>query len=504
MSPSSDLLLSSRLRRGLWIFLGLVLVARLAMLAGIPITDNSESRYAEMARHMTVSGDWLTPWFAEGVPFWAKPPLSMWVSAAGIRLFGENEFGARFFIFALAAGMLALGYRWLARHRGANTALAGTVILSTCLAITVVSGAVMTDLTLCFGTTLAMLAFYDALQGEPGRRLPGWLFFAGLAIGLLAKGPVALVLAGLPIGAWVALHRRWSDTWRRLPWISGTLAMLLVVAPWYVLAERRTPGFLHYFLVGEHFGRFLIKGWTGDLYGKAHAETIGMIWVFGFFSLCPWALALPVLLFRGRAIRRQLQQEKKRDGLFSYLACWFLAPLIFFTPARNIISTYALTGIPAGAWLLVECWRLAHAGKEDARATFRLMVPGAVLAALMLLGIAIAFSRPPEQLPKPSRRELVRRAMTSPEFAGAHLCFLESRSFSAEFYSHGQAELIPAAQVETLLDNHRRDLLAVREPADKRFTGPARAHFTRVAKIGDEVLFLESPNPPDDIRQATK
>ena len=88
------------------------------MMVFFPHTDTSESRYAEISRKMVETGDWITPQFDYGIPFWAKPPLSMWMSALGIELFGVNEFGSRIFIFLAAMGILALVARAVRRENG--------------------------------------------------------------------------------------------------------------------------------------------------------------------------------------------------------------------------------------------------------------------------------------------------------------------------------------------------------------------------------------------------
>lgn len=72
----------------------------------VPVKDTTEARYAEIARKMLETGDWITPQFEYGVPFWGKPPLHTWLSAAGMGAFGVNEFAARLPIFALACALL--------------------------------------------------------------------------------------------------------------------------------------------------------------------------------------------------------------------------------------------------------------------------------------------------------------------------------------------------------------------------------------------------------------
>ncbi len=103
----------------------------------------------------------------------------------------------------------------------------------------------------------------------------GRAFFFSLALGGLAKGPVALVLVGLAAGAWNAASGRWRLV-RRLPWITGLSILIVVACPWYIAAERATPGFLHYFLLNEHLLRY-IRAEYGDLYGAGGRSLTGPV-----------------------------------------------------------------------------------------------------------------------------------------------------------------------------------------------------------------------------------
>src|SRR6185369_1388999 len=84
--------LTARERRLLAVFVVVVVAVRLATLDAYPLMDSTESRYAEIARKMQETGNWITPQFDYGVPFWGKPPLSTWLAAAAMSLFGVNEF----------------------------------------------------------------------------------------------------------------------------------------------------------------------------------------------------------------------------------------------------------------------------------------------------------------------------------------------------------------------------------------------------------------------------
>ena len=421
-----------KFRRRVILLLGGLVVCRLLLLLFAPMWDPSEARYAEMSRVMVQSGDWITPQFAPGVPFWAKPPLSMWASAAGIACFGANHFGARIFTFVAALGVLALVAR-AARHEFQSTALGwvAAALLMACPLFYYCSAAVMTDLFLLAGTTLTMVAFRMAL--EKSSRAWGYGFFVGLSIGLLAKGPLTLVLAGPPIFVYCLFTCQWRQVWQRIPWFSGTLLMLLVSVPWYLLAENHTPGFLDYFIVGEHIRRFTVAAWAGDKYGSAHSKPIGTIWLFALLATFPWCFGL--LAAPLRHWRHFCRWAMDANGRGLYLLLWALWPLVFFTSARNIIATYPLPALPAIALLLTEICQRRHVRPQPPR--WHPLHPAllGVSAAVVLLSLGVIVVTP--RFAPGTERELVRcyQAHRTPDDS---LLYFQKRKFSAEFYTQGQ------------------------------------------------------------------
>lgn len=338
----------------LWAILGAALVVRLISLGAYPLMDTTEARYGEMARLMIDTGNWLTPQFDYGVPFWGKPPLFTWMSAVGIEVFGVNEFAVRFPHWLAGVFVMVL-IAYYAKRLNLN-ALVASVVLASCGVFSIAAGAVMTDMALTLGMTLAMVGFYFCWQGQRGW---GYLGFIGLAIGLLAKGPLVIVLVGLAVVPWLIMQHGLKGAlmtlWRRFPLVTGTLLMLIIALPWYVLAERATPGFIDYFIVGEHFKRFVVSGWEGDLYGSAHDEPRGMIWLFWLYSAAPWSLVLPVLV--GWKIKNRRNNENQTAfnqyrRVLSFATCWMLSPLVLFTFSGNILPAYVLPGVPALAIII--------------------------------------------------------------------------------------------------------------------------------------------------------
>lgn len=444
----------SPVRLSLWLLLAAGL-CRLLSLGLYPLSDKTESRYGEIARIMVETGNWVTPHVDYGVPFWGKPPLATWASALGVMLFGENEFAVRLPMLLLTAGAVWLLFLLVRSQKGSASGLGAALILAASPMFFAAGGGVMTDPALVLGTTMSMVGFYQALFTDEKQRLWGYLFFAGLGIGLLAKGPVAIVLTGVPIFLWMVWQRNWRLVWQRLPWLTGLALTCAIALPWYLLAESRTPGFLDYFIVGEHWKRFVEPGWSGDLYGGAHSRPRGMIWLFWLLTAFPWSL-LVLFAFFSRNRRRQLRERMGSDRNWSrYLLLWTIAPMLFFTMAGNILWTYVLPGLPAFSALLVTLFQA-----DDAKPG-RLLT-GIAQACIALYVVAVLVLATGLVPFKKSQRELV-SAFQAISGEGSRLVYPYSRPYSAQFYSGGTAMLLETVSgTEALFRDQTIDYLALR------------------------------------------
>nr|WP_316639275.1 phospholipid carrier-dependent glycosyltransferase [uncultured Roseateles sp.] len=339
------------LNRGWIAVLVLCLVVRLLTLPTIPLTDHTEARYAEIARLMLTLSDWVNPHITPDEVFWAKPPLSTWGQALSMALLGVNEWAARLPAWLWSLSSLAALAWMLRRSLEARERLVALVLLSLCPLFFVSAGAVMTDATLGATVLWVQAAWWRA--SRPGERStgPGRVLAVALALALLTKGPAAAVLALLPVlahAAWrghgAALRRVLRDPW-------AWLLVLGLAVPWYVVAEWRSPGFLSYFLLGEHVMRFIDPGWKGDRYGFAHEQALGMVWLFALLAALPAVLAAAVAglsLWRRQGLRALPERVRRvlGDDLAAYALCVALAPLLLFSASRNLIWTYAMTALP--------------------------------------------------------------------------------------------------------------------------------------------------------------
>ena len=414
-------------RTAIYVLLAL-LALRLLSLWAIPLTDTTEARYAEIARKMLETGNWVTPLHDYGVPFWAKPPLSTWLSAAAMGLFGVNELAARLPSLLLSIATLWLTWHAASRRSGREAGMAAALMLAGSALFLGAAGTVMTDPSLMFCVALSQIAFWRAMTDDS--RLWRYLFFVGLGLGLLAKGPLAVVLVGMPIFVWVLARNAWLDLWRRLPWISGTALMLAIALPWYLWAEHRTPGFLNYFIMGEHVSRFLDSGWKGDKYGFAHATPRGMIWLYTLGAIFPWSAAM--LVWLARHGKQAWRLRKDNDGWLFYSLLWTLMTLLFFTLSGNIIFPYSLPMLPGFALFAAELWQRARQPSDISRLPLIALITGALLLVLTVLQWTHGnrYFR--------TQKQVIAAWEQQKPAADRHLVYWDSRrEFSAEFYGHG-------------------------------------------------------------------
>ncbi len=410
--------------RRIWIaVLVTAALVRLLTLSAYPLHDTTEARYGEVARLMVVSGDWITPQIELGVPFWAKPPLSTWLTAGSFELFGFNEFAARLPAFLLTMLAALIVFRIGKTLYSGSAAIIACAIVFTSVLGFVASGAVMTDATLMLATTLSLASFSMTIR-DP-RPFGRYGLFVGMGLGLLAKGPIALVLIGTPILVWSLWHKNLLWLWRTIPWATGSIVMLVIAGPWYLLAEINSPGFLEYFLIGEHWLRFVESGWQGDLYGYAHPRPRGTIWIFGAAAALPWSVF--ALYAAGRTLKEKSPLRSMAPQQ-AFLLLWALTPLVFFTFAGNILPAYVLPGLPAFA-LLLGNWL---SNRSHLAALSGLIVP-AVFAAAAVFGLfdSIAYR---------SQKDLVEyHYENSPT---TNLYYFPKVPYSASFYSSGRVQAI--------------------------------------------------------------
>jgi len=311
--------------------LGLLMTVLLALwiarLGAAPLFDVDEGAFAEATRELIVGHDWGSTTL-NGVDRFDKPILIYWLQAISLKTFGVNEFAARLpsalaaFFWCLALGQFA----W--RRYGAQVAIAATGIMATALGPMLIGRAATADSLLNLLLTLSTLDLWRHL--ETGRAVARRRAFAWIGLGLLAKGPVALLVPAAAAGLWLLTGR---DRSRLLRLVGDPLAwalMVAIAAPWYAYAVwRHGMAFIDGFLLHHNLQRF-----TGSLEGHAGS-------LFYYVELLP-ALMMPwtPLLV---PIAWNLRQRWS-EPLGRFLLGWLGFVLVFFSLSGTKLPHYVLYG----------------------------------------------------------------------------------------------------------------------------------------------------------------
>lgn len=424
---------------------------RLWMGAITPLTETTEARYGEIARKMLEVGNWVNLLNTYDSPFWAKPPLYAWLSAGSMQVFGINEFAVRLPSLIISGLTAWLVYAVTAREFGKDKAIIATLILISSAGFIVASNTVMTDPSLLLATTLSLFAWWK--NHKNNQSIWAHTFFAGIGLGLLAKGPLAIVLVGMPIFLYLMIYGEWKRFFRELPWITGLFISVVLPGIWYFLAELRTPGFLEYFLLGEHVYRFIKPGWTGDLYGNAHIQPHGMIIVYAFIALLPWT---PIWIGQVIKSKSVFVTDLKENSFKVFLILWLSSQLFFFCLPANIIWPYYLPMAPAFAILcaLEFNWRPTI--------NRRIIYSGICLIIALLLTTSYLLKKQPAKYLKSGKSVVEEYIKESSAHPGKLFYFSNKRLFSIEFYSSGKAQWIKSpTELNSLLKNETADYIIV-------------------------------------------
>ncbi|MGD9762556.1 MAG: phospholipid carrier-dependent glycosyltransferase [Candidatus Binatia bacterium] len=345
--------------------------------AHFPLTDPDEARYAEIAREMLASGDWVTP-HLNFVKYFEKPPLVYWATALSFAGFGQSELAARLPSLLSALGTVALTI-WLAvRLYGAATAALAAVILGFGPLFGILAQVLTLDMALTFFLTAALAALWcacaTAREEERARR---WvrLAYAAVALAVLVKGPVAVVLfAGVAL-PFVIVHVGWRST--RPFFDRWALALAVAIAlPWFLLVGWRNPEFWSFFVVDQHIHRYLSS--------HEHGEPLWFFVPVIVLALAPWGFAalLDPVSLRAAVTRRSAGTQ--------FLAVWVAVIVGFFSLSSSKLITYVLPAMPPLAILCARAllWAIEQrrtAGLSRLASGLLLSGPAVAIAAAVLL-----------------------------------------------------------------------------------------------------------------------
>lgn len=368
------------LSRGTWALLALALLtAWFAALDTRKLQHPDEGRYAEIAREMAVSGDWVTPRLND-LKYFEKPPFQYWLGALTFNLFGVSEWTARLPVaMAGLLAVIAVGFT-AARLAGAEAGVYAALVLAGTVWHAGLAHLLTLDSVLSCALAIALCAFLLAQRpalSQSAQR--NWMLvaYAAAATATLTKGLIALVIPGATLVLY-SLITRDVGPWRRLHALPGFAVYLALSVPWFALVSKENPEFARFFFVHEHLERFLTE---------EHKRP------GGWYYFIPWFILgiLPWLLVWAWTLRRSWRAAPVAANGFRwerFCIVWAAFVFVFFSISGSKLPSYILPMFPALALVL---------GFELTRLTSRTLawiaLPLAVGAPLLLMASLLVYDR---------------------------------------------------------------------------------------------------------------
>ncbi|MGA9510035.1 MAG: glycosyltransferase family 39 protein [Candidatus Sulfotelmatobacter sp.] len=353
-----------------------------------------EPRYAQVAREMLERHDWVTPVLG-GQPWLEKPPLYYWQAMLAYRIFGVSDWTARL-PSAVDATLLVLAVYFFLRRFRSGSEVDGALIVASCAGITGYARAASMDMALAAAFAMGMLAWWA--WHETGKKTYLALFFSFMALGTLAKGPVAPFLSCIVIAVYASAVREPRIALKTI-WLPGILLFCVIALPWYFAVQARNPQFFREFIVEHNLGRF-----SKNIYH--HTEPFWYYLPMTALALVPWITFVAAAFvrsvrewwIRGNATDALKDMPEYRFGIL--LCCWLIVPVVFFSVSQSKLPGYVLPAIPAGALLLADYLRQRLAQNDAEPAPLGLAILHALFAAAPIVpALLIAYLVAQHRLP---------------------------------------------------------------------------------------------------------
>ena len=324
------------------------------------LAEPDEARYAEIAREMLVTGDWVTPRL-NGIPYFEKPPLQYWATATAYAAFGTSVWAARLWVTCLGLLGIVIAYFTARTLWDRRTGEYAAWIMASFPLYFVVAHLNILDAGLAFFMNAGVCAFLLAQRASSPGAQRRWMAacWTALSLGFLQKGLVALALPGIALVAYSALYRQWR-LWRELHLLDALAILAVIALPWVILAAHRNPGFLQFFFVHEHFDRFVTT---------IHKRYEPWWYFIAILSVgvLPWLV--PVARAAWHTARtRQASTTLSAERL---LLVWAAAQLLFFSLSDSKLAPYIVPmamplAMLSARWLQMQG---SHAPLRSAAAT---------------------------------------------------------------------------------------------------------------------------------------
>ena len=343
-------------------------------IGGVPLLDPDEPVYAETAREMILTGDYLSPRIF-GDYWYDKPPMYYWLVALAFHVFGDGEFAARFPAGLMAGGTALMLYFSVTKLFNERAGFWSSLVLSSSIMFFYMGKAAVTDTTLLFFMTGALLCFLHKRY---------WLMYICMALGTVTKGPIGVVFPGTIIFLYLLFMGQLREIFRMHP-IRGILLYFMVASPWYyAMYTVHGMDFINTFLGFHNITRFTTP---------EHASRVTFWYYFPviILGMFPWT----GILFQ--SIKSSISDsriDEMRTLMFMHV--WWVFVLLFFTICKTKLVSYILPMFPALA--IIIGWNISRMiAKLRYNTTFYSWIVGSgIMFTLLGIGWVIGGQQLPE------------------------------------------------------------------------------------------------------------
>jgi 4-amino-4-deoxy-L-arabinose transferase-like glycosyltransferase len=317
-----------------------LLIVYLVGAFGIDIMDIDAAQYASMGREMADNNQFLDVQFRGNDYYLDKPPLLFWVSALVFKVFGVTNFAYRFFpIVSSLLGIYAI-YRFSKLYYSEQTAYIAALVMGSCQAYFLMNHDVRCDTLLTNSVTVAIWQLAEYLRHRRWTYFVGAFVFAGL--GMLAKGPIALIVIGAGFFVDFVLKRQWKQLFDPR-WVLGVVIIGLVLVPYCIgLYKQYGNHGLYFFFWEQSFGRI-----TGE---SEWSNSPGLLFQAQNFlwSFLPWVLVfVAALVFSIQQIIKKGFLLSTKDEAVSLGG--FVLPFAALSTAQYQLPHYTFIVFPLAA-----------------------------------------------------------------------------------------------------------------------------------------------------------
>jgi 4-amino-4-deoxy-L-arabinose transferase-like glycosyltransferase len=394
-----------------------------------PLALPDEGRYVGVAWEMALNSDWSVP-LLNGLPFFHKPPLFYWLTAASLSVFGPVEFAGRIApIFGAFIGSMA-GYIFVRFWLNKEFALAFLVTLLAFPAWFL--GAQYANLDMLVAGLISVttiLLGHVCLLIASNKAYKTWLVvaYACAALGLLAKGLIGVALPAAVIVSWLLLTRQWRSIWKLVS-LPGLLLFFAIASPWFIAMHLKYDGFSQYFFVEQHFKRFTSSSFNN----------VRPVYFFPVVLLAialPWWPWLVRFLWLGGSTSQFRSVAMQNGGgieskIRSFMWVWFLVILLFFSiPSSKLIGYILPTIVPLAYLMSMRIFAMKNGSKK--------LLISAVIGVAISLAVVVWFTRNSEKSSKAMAVVLVQRMqLNEPVF------MIKTYAYDLPFYAGLRAPII--------------------------------------------------------------